>query len=81
MLQLNNQSSIMYVVPQATTRIGHVGGLRLLKVLKNTTNMSSKYNILLQEPLALRWRCAQYERRGLEEEWISSEAMDGEASA
>jgi hypothetical protein len=44
----------MYVVPQATTRIGHVGGLRLLKVLKNTTNMSSKYNILLQEPLALR---------------------------
>jgi uncharacterized protein Usg len=40
-----------------------------------------KYNILLQEPLALRWRCTQYERRGLEEGWISSEAMDGEALA
>jgi hypothetical protein len=31
-----------------------VGGLRLPKVLKNTTNMLSKYNILLQEPSALR---------------------------
>jgi hypothetical protein len=34
--------------------IGGVGGLRLLKVLKNTTNMLSKYNILSQEPSALR---------------------------
>ena len=31
-----------------------VGGLRLPKVLKNTTNMLSKYNILSQEPSALR---------------------------
>jgi hypothetical protein len=31
-----------------------VGGLRLLKVLKNTINMFSKCNILLQEPSALR---------------------------
>jgi hypothetical protein len=31
-----------------------VGGLRFPKVLKNTTNMSAKYNILLQEPLVLR---------------------------
>jgi hypothetical protein len=30
------------------------GGLRLPKVLKNTTNMFSKYNILLQELLTLR---------------------------
>jgi hypothetical protein len=29
-------------------------GPRLPKVLKNTTNMLSKYNILSQEPLALR---------------------------
>jgi hypothetical protein len=32
----------------------HVGGLCLPKVLKNTTNMLSKYNILSQEPSALR---------------------------
>jgi hypothetical protein len=31
-----------------------VGGLRLPKVLKNMTNMLSKYNILSQEPSALR---------------------------
>jgi hypothetical protein len=31
-----------------------LGGLRILKVLKNTTNMLSKYNILSQEPSALR---------------------------
>jgi hypothetical protein len=31
-----------------------VGGLRLLKVLKNTTNMFSKCNILLQEPSTFR---------------------------
>jgi hypothetical protein len=31
-----------------------VGGLRLSKVLKNTTNMFSKCNILLQEPSTLR---------------------------
>jgi hypothetical protein len=31
-----------------------VGGLHLPKVLKNTTNMFSKYNILSQEPSALR---------------------------
>jgi hypothetical protein len=31
-----------------------VGGLRLSKVLKNTTNMFSKCNILLQEPSALK---------------------------
>jgi hypothetical protein len=31
-----------------------VGGLCLLKVVKNTTNMLSKYNILSQEPSALR---------------------------
>jgi hypothetical protein len=31
-----------------------VGGLRLPKVLKNTNNMLSKYNILSQEPSALR---------------------------
>jgi hypothetical protein len=46
-----------------------VGGLRLPKVLKNTTNMFSKYKILLQEPSALRWRCTRYERRGLKEGW------------
>jgi hypothetical protein len=58
-----------------------VGGLRLPKVLKNTTNMLSKYNILSQEPPALRWRCARYERRGLREGWTSSEATNEEASA
>jgi hypothetical protein len=31
-----------------------IGGLRLLKVLRNTTNMFPKCNILLQEPSALR---------------------------
>jgi hypothetical protein len=31
-----------------------VGSLHLPKVLKNTTNMLSKYNILSQEPSALR---------------------------
>jgi hypothetical protein len=31
-----------------------VGGLRLPKVLKNMTNMFSKYNILSQLPSALR---------------------------
>jgi hypothetical protein len=31
-----------------------VGGLRLPKVLKNTTNMFSKYNILSQVPSDLR---------------------------
>jgi hypothetical protein len=36
-----------------STNMG-VGGLRLPKVLKNTTNMLSEYNIILQEPSA--WR-------------------------
>jgi hypothetical protein len=58
-----------------------VGGLHLPKVLKNTTNMFSKYNILSQEPSALRRRCAWYERRDLGEGRTSSEAADGEASA
>jgi hypothetical protein len=41
--------------PEAqVTAIAVVGGLRLPKVLKNTTNMFPKYNILLQEPSALR---------------------------
>jgi hypothetical protein len=60
---------------------GCVGGLRLSKVLKNMTNMLSKYNILSQEPSPLRWRCAWYERRDLGEGWINSEATNEEASA
>jgi hypothetical protein len=66
---------------ECTRRYSAVGGLHLPKVLKNTTNMFSKYTILSQEPSALRWRCARYERRGLGEGWTSSEATDGEASA
>jgi hypothetical protein len=42
-------------------------GLRLPKVLKNTTNMFSKYNILSQVLSDLRRRCTQFERRDLEE--------------
>jgi hypothetical protein len=36
-----------------------VGGLRLSKVLKNLTNMLSKYNMLLQRPSNLAWNCTQ----------------------
>ena len=41
-------------IPLPTTRRTTVGGLRLPKVLKNTTNMLSKYNMLSQEPSTLR---------------------------
>jgi hypothetical protein len=50
------------------------------KVLKNMTNMLSKYNILSQGPSALRQRCAQHEGHDLGEGWINSEAMNEEAS-
>jgi hypothetical protein len=44
-----------------------VGGLHLSKVLKNTTNMLSKYNILSQEPSALRRRSARHDWHDLGE--------------
>jgi hypothetical protein len=44
-----------------------VGGLRIPKVLKNTTNIFSKYNKLSQVLSDLRRRCTQSERRDLEE--------------
>jgi hypothetical protein len=49
-----SQSEFVRYKNKLILRGATVGGLRLPKVLKNTTNMFSKCNILLQEPSALR---------------------------
>jgi hypothetical protein len=48
MMRYNNDT-MLYILDMII-----VGGLNLPKVLKNTTNMFSMYNILSQEPSALR---------------------------
>jgi hypothetical protein len=52
MIRLATSPSQLPVVGLLT--LAMLGGLRLPKVLKNTTNMFSMYDILLQEPSALR---------------------------
>jgi hypothetical protein len=49
-----SQSEFVRYKNKVILRGATVGGLRLPKVLKNMTNMLSKYNILLQEPSSLR---------------------------
>jgi hypothetical protein len=57
-----------------------VGGLHLSKVLKNTTNMFSKYNILTGT-FGLGMKVYTIWKARLGEGWTSSEATYGEASA
>jgi hypothetical protein len=49
-----SQSEFVIYKNKLILRGATIGGLRLSKVLKNTTNMLSKYNLLSQEPSALR---------------------------
>jgi hypothetical protein len=49
-----SQSEFVTYKNKLILRGATIGGLRLPKVLKNTTNMFSKYNILSHVPLALR---------------------------
>jgi hypothetical protein len=53
-IHLSTLLLVMRIPMIMTLIIVIVGGLHLPKVLKNMTNMFSKYNILSQEPSALR---------------------------